>query len=92
MTQVICRLCCLILRRVFQAKLSFSIPVYLYQVSASGMVYGIVSCMSKILYYTTYPTSVPYQLMPYTGPGNLQKDSLSVKGQIICLSTDLLIC
>ena len=35
------------------------------QVCASGMVCGIVNGMCKILYHTTYSTSVPYQLMPY---------------------------
>ena len=55
----------LILRRVFQAKLSFSIYLSSFRASASGMVCGIVSGMCKILYHTTYPTSVPYQLMPY---------------------------
>ena len=54
----------LISRRVFQAKLSFSIYIF-YRVCASGMACGIVSDMCKVLYHTTYPTSVPYQLMPY---------------------------
>ena len=39
--------------------------VLFYQVYASGMVCGIVSGMCKILCYTTYPTSVPYHLIPY---------------------------
>ena len=43
-----------------------SVLVYIfYEVCASGMVCGIISGMCKILYRTTYPTSVPYQLMPY---------------------------
>ena len=71
MTHVICRiLLCTgsillvhwLLRRVLQTKLSFSI---FYQVCASGMVCGKVCGMCKILYHTTYPTSVHYHLMPY---------------------------
>ena len=34
----------------------------------------------------------PLSQVPVSGPGNLQKDRLYVKGQIICVSTDLQIC
>ena len=72
MTHVICRilLCTgsillvhwFLLRRVLQTKLSFSI---FYQVCASGMVCGKVCGICKILYHTTYPTSVLYHFVPY---------------------------
>ena len=52
-----------LLTRVLQTKLSFSI---FYQVCASGMVCGRVCGVCKILYHTTYPTSVPSNLMPYS--------------------------